>query len=608
VSVDVALVASVVTFGCTASAAVLAARRPRRGDSFARARRALLGASLVCSAVAVSNVLEHAGITEALDPLEDGLEIIFLLGFFFFIHAFEAERALAKVREQSAWQRATFSAIGAGVLTTDAGGRVRTANPEMGRLLGRDEADLILRSIEDVLSIVPADERGAPLANPVVRALESGEGIAVPQGACLAKEGRDRIPVSGTVSPMLDGDGLVRGAVAVLRDETESTRLKEQLLHARKMDALGQLAGGIAHDFNNMLGGILGAADLLAEDVVPKSKAARYVEIIIQAAENAADLTAKLLAFGRKARLEFTELDVRELVLGTVALAERSMTSGVHIALEIAPESLFIVGDQAQLKSALLNLLLNARDALDCEGLISVTVRLEHLDREWCETSPFAIEAGPYVMISVRDTGTGMTQAVQSRIFEPFFTTKPEGKGTGLGLAAVFGAVESHHGAVTVYSEVGRGTVFHVYLPLAEGHGEAVVREEAPARVCEGGVLVVDDEAVVRATVELMLATSGFTLFAASNGARAVELFEAHKDAIDVVLMDVVMPDANGFEIAGRLRAIRPDVAIVFASGFVREVPRDVKVTHFIDKPFRRARLVEVLCDAVASAKSPPLT
>ena len=599
---DTALFASCVSLLGFALATTLIGRHVVRGGPYRSAKRALFGASALYAFVALSNVLEHAGITDMLDPVEDALEIVFLLVFLFFVHCWQSERALTDVRTQSAWLAATFNAIGAGVLTTLADGRVYTLNPEMARLLGKPEGELLRQPIDAVLALEFADARSGPIANPVRRAIETGRTVTVVEGSQIIVPFGTPIPISGSVSPMLDENAVVRGAVAVLRDESLHTRMKEQLVHARKMDALGQLAGGIAHDFNNMLGGILGAADLLVERVAqpPHADDARLVGIIIEAAENAAALTSKLLTFGRKARLTVAPFEVNELVKQTLDIADRAIDKRVRIERVFASEPLVVSGDASQIKSAVLNLLLNARDALRDDGLITVTVRLEALEPEWCETSPFAVAPGAYARISIRDDGTGIAPSVLSRIFEPFFTTKAEGKGTGLGLASVFGAVETHHGAITVYSELGTGTVFDVYLPLSDlGASTVLPPTVAASAPCTGGVLVVDDESVIRATVELMLANSGYTIFVADTGARALELARANRDAIDVLLLDVVMPDVSGFALAETLREILPDVPIVFASGFVRNNERGPAGARFIDKPFRRARLIEVLREAV---------
>ncbi len=436
---------SIVTCTCMVIAMVLVLRHRHAASMGALTRWALVISCAIYALVAVTNILEHGGITDLFDPAEDALEIIFLLSFLFFLYQWKSARAVRQLGAKEAWLQAAFAAIDDGLLTTDAAGRIRTINPEMERMLARTGSALIGKDIAEVLALASKDHLSPTRPDLIAHGILHGTRVLLPDGVVL-RVGTLLVPVIGSASPMVDAQGNVRGAVVVLRDLTAQEKIRDQLMHVRKLDAIGQLAGGVAHDFNNMLGGILGAAELMERRLRKHQGPApeglgKLITIVIEAAERAADLTAKLLNFSRKGKVMSTAIDLNDMVQSTLAIAGRTIDKKVQIDQLLASGQLTIIGDPAQLQNALLNLLLNARDAMPDGGKVTVTTKVTTLDPAWCSASPFKVEPGVFAQVSVEDTGQGIPAEIRERIFEPFFTTKSEGKGTGLGLPAVDGTV-----------------------------------------------------------------------------------------------------------------------------------------------------------------------
>ncbi|ERP30863.1 PAS domain-containing hybrid sensor histidine kinase/response regulator [Chitinivibrio alkaliphilus] len=383
------------------------------------------------------------------------------------------------------------------------------------------------------------------------------------------------------------------------RDDEKQAKLTEELHQSQKMDAVGQLAGGVAHDFNNALGGILGAAELLKSGKNSPEKHDELIDMIITAADRAGRLTKKLLTFSRTGAKVSSAVNCAHIVEETVELLRHTIDKSITVSVENSALQTSVIGDDALLQNVFVNLGINASHAMPEGGTLTFTLENLILDEEYCEVSPFDITPGEYLDISVSDTGCGMSSEVQARIFEPFFTTKDSGKGTGLGLSAVFGTVQEHQGVVTVYSEVGTGTVFHIYLPVT---GETVRRtiEQKDLTDASGQtVLVVDDEELIRVVATSHLRSIGYGVICATNGEEAVQTFREAQHEIDVVILDMIMPTMGGREAFYKLRKIRPDIPIIISSGFAKnEDMAELKkqgVSGFLSKPFRKEELVEIL-------------
>ncbi len=401
-------------------------------------------------------------------------------------------------------------------------------------------------------------------------------------------------------------DALVLGIVA---DVTERKRLEEQFYQSQKMEAIGQLAGGVAHDFNNLLTVILGNVEFLLGDLPPDDKRREELSEVRDAAARAAGLTRQLLAFSRRQVVEARPLDLNALVTGVEKLLRRLLGEDVELSTALGPELGTVVADAGQLEQVLVNLAVNARDAMPEGGRLTIETANVELDEEYA-ASHISVVPGPHVMLAVSDTGVGMDEQTKLRIFDPFFTTKEPGKGTGLGLATVYGIVKQNGGNIWVYSERGRGTSFKIYFPRTE----AVVRRITPGSMpaVEGGIetiLLAEDEEAVRRLAQRVLEAQGYTVLAAATPAEALKLARRHEGTIDLLVTDVVMPGMSGPDLAREVVVERPDMRVLYVSGYTHDAVTRHRVlpegATFLQKPFTApalARRVRAVLDVTPPA------
>lgn len=392
-------------------------------------------------------------------------------------------------------------------------------------------------------------------------------------------------------------------ALSALIDISEQKRLQKQLQQTQKMDVIGQLAGGIAHDFNNMLTGIMAAAELLKMRLSNDEKKHKMVDIIIEATTRSADLTRELLTFSRKETAVSTPVSLHDTIAHVIKLLERTIDKQIQLSARLEANNPVVMGDQTQLQNALLNLGINARDAMPDGGTLTYSTTVKILDEAACRSMGISLPTAAYLEIAVSDTGVGMTKTVMEHIFEPFFTTKEVGKGTGLGLAAVYGTVRSHQGELQVLSEPGVGSVFKIYLPMIEE--EAVRSIYAGETVTgSGGILLVDDEEILLDVGRDLLENLGYTVYMAENGVQALEVFAAHRSEISLVMLDMIMPKMGGKETFQRLRELDPGIKVMFCSGFHKDWTEDkllqLGASTFIQKPYNRSELSRAVAKALA--------
>lgn len=406
-------------------------------------------------------------------------------------------------------------------------------------------------------------------------------------------------------------EGTPVGVVGITREitdrkiaEAQNRKLEEQLAQSQRLEAIGTLAGGVAHDFNNLLTGILGYASMLRAGRRSESEIIKAADVIHSAAERAQELTKQLLGFAREGKHQDVAVDLHKTVEEVVALLKRSIAKNISIGLDFQASSALIQGDPSQMQQVILNLAVNASDAMPEGGDLSFATEIVDIDTVYC-ASHSEIVPGRYVMLSVADTGAGIPKDIQRRVFEPFFTTKEPGKGTGMGLAMIYGIVKNHHGSIDLYSEVGHGTTFKVLLPCAPE--ASVVADGHESRPIEGTgmIMIVDDEEVVREMATDMLTYLGYEVLTAVDGAEAVETYKACPGGIDLVIIDMIMPKMGGRECFKALLELDPDVRAILSTGYSRDGAAqailDAGMLGFVQKPYRIGQLSEVVSNILGS-------
>ncbi len=398
-----------------------------------------------------------------------------------------------------------------------------------------------------------------------------------------------------TVYPVIIAEQ-VAGVVIRIDDVTEEHTLARQVNQSRKMEAIGQLAGGVAHDFNNMLGGILGAAEMLKLDISDEDPdQIQFLDIIINSSSRAADLTRKLLTFSRKGQVVSVPVSVHDILADSVALLNRTIDKNSSISVTTNATDASIIGDHSAIQNSLMNLAINASHAMPDGGTISFLTENVHLNKLQCRQSNSPITPGDYIKVTVSDSGTGIPADVITKIFEPFFTTKERGKGTGLGLAAVYGTIQEHSGDIAVSSIVGVGTQFEIYLPLSKNIIEKAEKHSSMSPNCSGRILFVDDEEIIRTIGTTLLRKMGYTVTVCDNGTKALDLFKKSKEPFDLVISDMIMPDMGGSELFYKLKELDKNCKVLIASGYIKDHSLDELNANglkgFIQKPFTFSKL-----------------
>ena len=415
--------------------------------------------------------------------------------------------------------------------------------------------------------------------------------------------GKDRY-IAFEASPLYNSSQSLIAAIETLHDLTQSKRLEEQLLQSQKIEAIGQLAGGVAHDFNNILTAIVGYAHMTLMKMAKDDPLKLNVEQILQASDRAAALTQSLLAFSRKQIMNPKPVNLNAIVKRLEKLLLRLIREDIHISTLCASEDLTVFADAGQIEQVLMNLVTNARDAMPEGGKIIIKTEAMLMDNTFIDSHGYG-RTGSYGLLSVSDSGEGMDARTREKIFEPFFTTKEQGKGTGLGLAMVYGLVKQHDGFIDVQSEPGKGTTFKIYLPLSAGREEIKeVREEAVA--VRGGaetVLLAEDDSVLRKLFSTILRNQGYSVIEAADGDEAIQLFVKHRDRIQLLILDGIMPKRNGKQALDEIRLINPNVKALFVSGYPEDIISKQGLIepgiNFLPKPLSPSVLLKKLREAL---------
>ncbi|HXR11793.1 MAG TPA: PAS domain S-box protein, partial [Gaiellaceae bacterium] len=487
--------------------------------------------------------------------------------------------------------RLLFESSPLGMDIIDVSGRMVQANPALARMLGYEREELLELRFED---FTHSDDFGLD-AGLFAEMLAGKRPYYELDKRCVRKDGRP-VLTHLTAFALPDPAG-TRYAIGILEDVTERRVLEEQLRQSQRMEAVGQLAGGVAHDFNNLLTAIASYCDL-ASDALAADADARLsssLDGIRGASDRAADLTRQLLAFSRQQVLEMTSLDLNAVVAEHAPMLRRLLGEDVSVRLSLDADVAVVTMDAGQLGQVLMNLAVNARDAMEAGG--TLTIETENVELDHAPTMSGAV-SGRHVLLAVSDTGCGMDADTMSRIFEPFFTTKEAGRGTGLGLSTVLGIVEQSGGRVSVYSEPGVGTTFKIYMPSTAGPVAAPARAPAPAAARPAGserVLLVEDNDAVRGPIVEVLRDLGYAVDAADGPDEALRL--ADGAVIDLLVTDVVMPSMNGRQLAELLVAGRPDMKVLYISGYTDDAViaggAIAPGTAFLQKPFGADRFAE---------------
>ncbi len=383
--------------------------------------------------------------------------------------------------------------------------------------------------------------------------------------------------------------------------EEERMLLSEKLHHREKMDAIGQLAGGIAHDFNNQLAAIMGLTELIIAREKDNQEVRSFAEKLITSVNNASGLTSQLLSFARKGKIQSSQLDINKIATDVAGILKHTFDKSITIKTNLDKRDPVIQGDHTQIQNLLLNLCINARDAMPGGGEIIIKTDIEVVTEHLTGSSFIKINPGKYVKMSITDTGCGIPEEIQNRIFEPFFTTKPEGKGTGMGLSAVLGTVQSHNGTVSVLSSPGNGSTFSVYLPLSSlnDKGSRLFEHNVSADFAPARILLADDEKDFREISTDMLTDAGHIATAFPDGNSALEYYRQTWQYIDIVIMDMIMPGRNGKDTLIEMRKINPDLKGIISSGYskegLNELLNDNKYFLYLQKPYKKNELLKAI-------------
>ncbi len=506
----------------------------------------------------------------------------------------ERKRAEAALRASEERYRTVYNTAPLAFVLWDREGGIVDWNRHAEQVFGYQRDETLGRRFVDL--VVPEGKREG--AEKRMRELLAGEGFSHSTDTNITKSGR-LILCNWSRARLFDSHGEVAGVMSLGLDVTEQRRMEERLRRSEKMEAIGQLAGGVAHDFNNQLVGVMGYADMI-ERCLDDERLKGYARNILQSARRSADLIAQLLAFARKGKYVSAPVDLHEVIGEVIGLLERSIDKGIVIQQELGASDATTLGDPTQIQSGLLNLALNARDAMPEGGVLTFETSVASLTDDGVSAHARDIDPGRYVRLRVRDTGVGMERAMVDRIFEPFFTTKPSG--TGMGLAAVYGTVRSHRGLIQVDTVKGKGTTFEILLPQHDrgvdrpGKAPGLGQPSKRARI-----LVVDDEPMVCELAADMIRALGHDVITSTEGQDAVLRYQQGWRDIDIVIFDMIMPKMSGSQLLDALRAIHPDVKAVLSSGYaIDDRARgilDSGVRGFLQKPYDLTKLAKIICD-----------
>jgi two-component system, cell cycle sensor histidine kinase and response regulator CckA len=485
---------------------------------------------------------------------------------------------------------AALEAAANSIMITDRAGTIEWVNCAFNRLHGYSDDDVVGRNLREVTNSGAHDEAFFREMWKTLLAGETWSGFVMNR-----KKDGSQIEEELAITPVRDGTGEIAHFIAVKQDLTDRRALEQRLVVAQKLESVGQLAGGVAHDFNNLLTVINGTLDLVLSDIGKNDSVRRDLQEIRYAGERASTLTRQLLAFSGRQVLKKEGIDLNDLVLDMNSMLQRLIGANIHVVTELAKRPASVVADRGQLEQVLVNLVVNARDAMPAGGTLKIATTVE--EPEGFEQQSDGGLPGPRVRLMVSDTGAGIDPTIQTRIFDPFFTTKEAGKGTGLGLATVYGIVTQSGGQIHLNSAPGQGTTFQIDLPYvaaAPASANHTIRHSA-AKGSET-ILLVEDEASIRRLAERILSRNGYTVLTAGSGAEALKRLAGYEGDVALLFTDLVLPGMSGTELLERASDLQPGVKVLFASGYPTETLREhglAESHHFLEKPYSVQGLTE---------------
>jgi len=483
---------------------------------------------------------------------------------------------------------------GEAIFTTDADGVIEYVNPTFTKIYGYTKQEAIGRTPRLIQSGQYRDVFYEQFWQNILQ-----KKVVVREIVNKTKSG-EVVTVQSSTNPILDREGDILGFLAIQRDITEQKQLEEQFRQAQKMESIGRLAGGVAHDLNNLLTPIRGYAELLTIKIREDTSLLGYAQQIHHAADRAKDLTQQLLAFGRKQTLKMEEMNIAEGIRKFESILRQTIREDIDLKFDLDEEDGYVKIDQSQIGQVLMNLAINAQDAMVEGGVLTVETANIELNEEYTRRHP-ELEPGRYVLVTVSDTGEGIDKETIPHIFEPFFTTKSDTEGTGLGLATVYGIVKQHKGHISVYSEIGYGTTFRIYLPRIESieQEKQVVGQTTRKYVGDETILITEDDDMVRNYVASLLIDQGYKLLEASNAEVALGIVEEQGEEIELLITDVIMPQVNGRDLYEKVSQLYPDMRVLFISGYTNEVIAKHGMlepdVNFLQKPFSNKQLTEMV-------------
>ncbi|MCJ7617786.1 MAG: response regulator [Desulfobacterales bacterium] len=549
-----------------------------------------------------------------------------------------------KLKENEQWLSTTLKSIGDAVIATDAEGFVTFMNPIAEVLTGWKQEDAGGKPLTDIFDIIN-EETGKQVEDPVTKILREGVVVGLENHTLLIHKDGTRLPIDDSGAPIRDEKGNIAGVVLVFRDitarrraerdlqvaydqsiiyaqelkeqveerkrtEEEKNKVEAQLIQAQKMEAVGRLAGGVAHDFNNLMAVVIGHSDLMLMHLSKENPLCNNVEEIKKAGNRAASLTQQLLAFSRKQILKPKVINVNEIITNMKNMLGNLIGEDVQLQTALDSELGRVECDPARLEQVIMNLVINARDAMPRGGKITIETTNVDLDETYVSKHGIELKPGSYVLLEVSDTGIGMDKEVQNQIFEPFFTTKEKGKGTGLGLSTVYGIVKQSGGLIWVYSEVGLGTAFKIYLPVVYKELDSVQKEQTPVSDLRGSetILVVEDDDLVRNMTRYVLHGYGYKVLEAASGEEALQISKLHTEPIQLLFTDVIMFKMSGRDLAELVESYRPEIKVLYMSGYTENavVRHGVlkKDVEFIAKPFSPKGLARKVREVLNTPKN----